>query len=71
MRRWMIGAVVVALMVVAGLTSISCNRGQEDQSGQQGGTQANAVYTCPMHPEIQEAKPGKCPKCGMELVKKQ
>ena len=28
-------------------------------------------YTCPMHPEIKESKPGKCPKCGgMELVKK-
>jgi len=28
-------------------------------------------YTCPMHPEIKEDKPGKCPKCGgMDLVKK-
>ena len=28
-------------------------------------------YTCPMHPEIHEGKPGKCPKCGgMDLVKK-
>src|SRR3990167_6893035 len=28
-------------------------------------------YTCPMHPEIHEDKPGKCPKCGgMDLVKK-
>ena len=28
-------------------------------------------YTCPMHPEIHENKPGKCPKCGgMDLVKK-
>jgi P-type Cu2+ transporter len=28
-------------------------------------------YTCPMHPEIKQDKPGKCPKCGgMELVKK-
>lgn len=25
-------------------------------------------YTCPMHPEVQEEKPGKCPKCGMTLV---
>lgn len=28
------------------------------------------VYTCPMHPEVQQAKPGNCPKCGMTLVKK-
>lgn len=25
-------------------------------------------YTCPMHPEVVSSKPGKCPKCGMELV---
>ncbi len=31
---------------------------------------AGTVYTCPMHPEIHEAKPGQCPKCGMTLVKK-
>lgn len=26
-----------------------------------------AVYTCPMHPEVQQAGPGHCPKCGMAL----
>ena len=25
-------------------------------------------YTCPMHPEIIQDKPGNCPKCGMNLV---
>jgi P-type Cu2+ transporter len=25
-------------------------------------------YTCPMHPEIIQDKPGNCPKCGMTLV---
>jgi len=29
-----------------------------------------AVYTCPMHPEVTSASPGKCPKCGMKLVPK-
>lgn len=24
-------------------------------------------YTCPMHPEIRQEKPGTCPKCGMAL----
>lgn len=28
------------------------------------------TYTCPMHPEILSDKPGKCPKCGMDLVVK-
>lgn len=32
---------------------------------------AGDYYTCPMHPEIHEDTPGKCPKCGgMDLVKK-
>ncbi len=25
------------------------------------------IWTCPMHPEIREPKPGSCPKCGMAL----
>ncbi len=29
--------------------------------------QKPAVYTCPMHPEIQQQGPGSCPKCGMAL----
>ncbi|MEY8760308.1 multicopper oxidase domain-containing protein [Chryseobacterium sp. MD-1] len=29
------------------------------------------IYTCPMHPEITSDQPGKCPKCGMELVEKE
>ena len=29
-----------------------------------------AIYTCVMHPEVQSDKPGKCPKCGMDLVLK-
>ena len=24
-------------------------------------------YTCPMHPEVMSDKPGKCPKCNMDL----
>lgn len=27
----------------------------------------NAIYTCPMHPEIRQTGPGSCPKCGMAL----
>jgi uncharacterized membrane protein YraQ (UPF0718 family) len=26
------------------------------------------TYTCPMHPEVQSSSPGRCPKCGMDLV---
>lgn len=30
----------------------------------------NSIYTCPMHPEIEQNKPGDCPKCGMPLEPK-
>lgn len=29
---------------------------------------ADIAYTCPMHPEIVQARPGMCPECGMNLV---
>jgi cobalt-zinc-cadmium efflux system outer membrane protein len=28
----------------------------------------HASYTCPMHPDVRQDAPGKCPKCGMNLV---
>ncbi len=31
---------------------------------------SNTVYTCPMHPEIEQQEPGSCPKCGMALEAK-
>jgi len=30
-------------------------------------TSVGTIYTCPMHPEIRESKPGNCPICGMAL----
>ncbi|QDV25969.1 heavy metal translocating P-type ATPase [Aureliella helgolandensis] len=48
-------------------------------SGKHGGssTMANdwksdskAIYTCPMHPEIEQIGPGDCPICGMDLEPK-
>lgn len=29
-----------------------------------------SIYTCPMHPEIEQQGPGSCPKCGMALEAK-
>ena len=31
---------------------------------------AAKTYTCSMHPEVISDKPGKCTKCGMELIEK-
>src|SRR2546428_13490290 len=28
---------------------------------------ADAIYTCPMHPQVRQIGPGHCPICGMAL----
>jgi Cu+-exporting ATPase len=35
--------------------------------GGKAGEPEGTSYTCPMHPEVVQDKPGTCPKCGMEL----
>ena len=39
----------------------------EDHASDQADT---AIYTCPMHPEVEQRGPGSCPKCGMALEAK-
>ena len=29
---------------------------------------ATPVYICPMHAEVRETRPGRCPTCGMDLM---
>ncbi|MGE0529531.1 MAG: efflux RND transporter periplasmic adaptor subunit, partial [Bdellovibrionales bacterium] len=42
----------------------------EDAGGVQavGQKAPGVIYTCPMHPQIRQPMPGRCPICGMELV---
>lgn len=35
---------------------------------QHGGSDEATKWTCSMHPQIQQPKPGKCPICGMDLI---
>ena len=39
-------------------------------SAEAGGADAqqHGNYTCPKHPEVRQSTPGRCPKCGMNLV---
>ena len=60
--RWIVSAVTAAVLAVASLSVTGCTR-SEDSGG-------HVRYTCPMHPEVVQDKPGDCPKCGMKLVEK-
>jgi Cu(I)/Ag(I) efflux system membrane fusion protein len=44
----------------------ACKGGNKKNTEQQ--AKATQTYTCPMHPQIVQNKPGTCPICGMDLV---
>ena len=53
-------------------TEDEMNQASEELKKRSGQTKPQAFYyTCVMHPEIHQDKPGKCPRCGMTLVKKE
>ncbi len=43
----------------------------EPLSEEEAAVAAKAIYTCPMHPEIEQQGPGSCPLCGMALEPKE
>jgi hypothetical protein len=61
-------AVVIGIAVLAGAAGVTIGCKHMD-SEEQGSAHAHS-YTCPMHPEVVQSSPGKCPKCGMDLVHK-
>ncbi len=78
-RQWLlrVGLKCVALLatlilgiVLVGIAQrigwLSASSGSKDESSVK--ATVATEYTCPMHPEIRQDTPGKCPICGMELV---
>lgn len=72
-------SLVIALALISGLAAACTPKEQppapavptaaatEDHAAHDHGG-AGTSYTCPMHPEVKSDKPGRCPKCGMDLV---
>jgi len=58
-RNNIIGIVVLLSLLALG----ACNQGNEH-------AEHADTYTCPMHPTVVSDKPGSCPVCGMDLVRK-
>ena len=59
------------------LTACSEDAGDMDKMGENetavehASKHLDANYVCPMHPQIIRGKPGNCPICGMDLIKKE
>lgn len=56
-NTWFIYSAIVLLMLLV----LACNTKETAQ---------HDTYTCPMHPTVVSDKPGTCPVCGMDLVRK-
>ena len=60
---------IILMLMVASTTAIFAQKAKQETSKKGKSTTAMASYTCPMHPEVQSSKPGKCSKCGMDLTR--
>lgn len=63
--KLIIAAFAVAAIAFMAIGATGCKK----ESSTQGSGQT-VKYTCGMHPEVVQDKPGKCPKCGMALIEK-
>lgn len=55
--------VLLTLAIGAGVLAAGCGKKAAEAN-------ATKQYTCPMHPEVVQEGPGKCPKCAMALKPK-
>ena len=69
-RKILIPLVVIILAATVGGGWFLWKKQQHHPAGEQKAAQGKTLYTCPMHPFIVKDKPGTCPVCGMELIKK-
>jgi heavy metal-binding protein len=65
--KWMMTTLMAVTLAGITLGVSGCKEKESSQS--QSGSKA-VQYTCSMHSDVVQDKPGKCPKCGMALTEK-
>lgn len=69
-KKVAIPLIVIILASAAGGGWFLWQKKQPGKATEQKAAQGKQLYTCSMHPFIIKDKPGTCPICGMELIKK-
>jgi membrane fusion protein, copper/silver efflux system len=64
-RNSMVVLIVCATLLITFLFS-SCNEQKKETIANE--NKKDVYYTCSMHPQVHEDKPGDCPICGMKLI---
>ena len=67
-------SIIAIALLCSGLTVLASNHSLElksDTTKKVKTTKSAVQYTCPMDKDVITNKPGKCPKCGMPLIKKE
>ncbi len=65
--KLLIGAIAIA--AIAGAFFLGRSTGHKHAAAEGGGVpEARQLYTCGMHPNVIQDKPGNCPICGMKLT---
>lgn len=63
-------ALILALLMLAISEPSTATPGQSPPNGaQKKAKKVSSSYVCPMHPDVKSTKPGRCPKCNMDLRK--
>ena len=68
-KTWTAYALVLAAGLLLGVMLRSCVSCGGTEAQQAEGEEGDAVWTCSMDPQVKQPNPGKCPKCGMDLIK--
>jgi len=63
MKKRLRNSLIVPFAILSLLVLGACNKGKEH-------AEHVDTYTCPMHPTVVSDRPGSCPVCGMDLVRK-
>ena|ERR1039457_3143159 len=69
-KKIAIPLMVIILASAAGGGWYAWQHKGHDHAAEGKAAQGKQLYTCTMHPFIIKDKPGTCPICGMELIKK-